>query len=114
MLEVRWRYRHKDTGKPVYIWCEGEVVQAADGESDRKSARSKKVLPAGALRIKWPADMEFDEDESFVWSILHPSSFNRDVHLGWRFAASELRRMEEAQKGKQSKATPRSKKQRAN
>lgn len=26
-LEVRWRYHHKETGKPVYIWCEGEVVQ---------------------------------------------------------------------------------------
>lgn len=26
-LEVRWRYRHKITGEPVYIWCEGEVVQ---------------------------------------------------------------------------------------
>lgn len=26
-LEVRWRYRHKITGEPVYMWCEGEVVQ---------------------------------------------------------------------------------------
>lgn len=26
-IEVRWRYRHKSTGQPVYIWCEGEVVQ---------------------------------------------------------------------------------------
>lgn len=26
-LEVRWRYRHKTSGVPVYIWCEGEVVQ---------------------------------------------------------------------------------------
>lgn len=26
-LEVRWRYRHVETGEPVYIWCEGEVVQ---------------------------------------------------------------------------------------
>lgn len=26
-LEVRWRYVHQDTGKPVYMWCEGEVVQ---------------------------------------------------------------------------------------
>lgn len=28
LLEVRWRYRHKETGLPVYIWCEGEVIQA--------------------------------------------------------------------------------------
>lgn len=27
-LEVRWRYRHKDTGEPIYIWVTGEVVQA--------------------------------------------------------------------------------------
>lgn len=93
-LEVRWRYRHKETGEPVYIWCEGEVMQAADGETDKRTARCTKVLPAGALRIKWPADVEFDEDESFVWSMLHPKSFNRDVHLGWRFAACELKRME--------------------
>lgn len=28
LLEVRWRYRHVESGEPVYIWCEGEVVQA--------------------------------------------------------------------------------------
>lgn len=28
-IEVRWRYRHKTTGEPVYMWCEGEVVQAS-------------------------------------------------------------------------------------
>lgn len=26
-LEVRWRYRHKETGEPVYMWCEGQVIQ---------------------------------------------------------------------------------------
>lgn len=26
-LEVRWRYRHKETGEPIYIWSHGEVVQ---------------------------------------------------------------------------------------
>lgn len=26
-LEVRWRYKHVETGEPVYIWCEGAVVQ---------------------------------------------------------------------------------------
>lgn len=28
-IEVRWRYRHVTTGEPVYIWCEGEVVQVS-------------------------------------------------------------------------------------
>lgn len=49
-----------------------------------------------SLRIKWPADVEFEEEESFGWIVLKPSAFNRDIHLGWRFAASELQRMEEA------------------
>lgn len=26
-LEVRWRYWHRTTGQPVYMWCEGEVMQ---------------------------------------------------------------------------------------
>lgn len=75
--------------------------QAADGETDKRTPRCKKVLPAGALRIKWPADVDFDEDESFVWTMLNAKSFNKDVHLGWRFAASELKRMEEAEQAQQ-------------
>lgn len=91
-LEVRWRYTNKDTGEPVYLWAEGEVVQVADGETDKMSARCKKILPAGAVRIKWPEDVEYDESESYVWSILKPSAFNKDVHLGWRFAPCEILR----------------------
>lgn len=26
-VEIRWRYRHVETGEPVYIWCEGEVTK---------------------------------------------------------------------------------------
>ena len=26
-IEVRWRYTHKVTGKPVYIWCDAEITQ---------------------------------------------------------------------------------------
>jgi hypothetical protein len=32
-LEVRWRYRHKVTGKPIYIWVSGEVVQDRDAHA---------------------------------------------------------------------------------
>ncbi|KAL1525764.1 hypothetical protein AB1Y20_020607 [Prymnesium parvum] len=113
MLEVRWRYRHKTTGEPVYIWCEGEVVQAADGETDKKSQRCRKVLPAGALRIKWPADISFDEDESYAWCRLNPKNFNKDVHLGWRFAGSELKRLEKEEQEKTSQK-PSKKKPRVN
>ncbi|KAL1495117.1 hypothetical protein AB1Y20_016984 [Prymnesium parvum] len=89
-LEVRWRYTSTTTGLPVYMWCEGEVV--ADGEKDKASARCKKLLPAGALRIKWAADADFEEEESYVWSILRPCNFNKDVNMGWRFAACEIRK----------------------
>ncbi|KAL1495338.1 hypothetical protein AB1Y20_016708 [Prymnesium parvum] len=68
--------------------------QIADGEKDKQSARCKKLLPAGALRICWPEDTEFDESETYVWTILKPTAFNKDIHLGWRFAACELQRMQ--------------------
>lgn len=81
-------------------------TQVADGKTDKQTARCRKILPAGAVRIKWPADVEYDEEESYVWSVLKPSSFNKDVHLGWRFAKSELLRMDDDEK-----ARPRRKKQ---
>lgn len=84
-------------------------MQVADGETDKKSARCKKLLPAGAVRIKWPADIEYDEEETFVWSILNPSNFNKDVHLGWRFAPSEVKKMEGAQQRKQKASKKRRK-----
>lgn len=68
----------------------------ADGHKDKASARCRKILPAGALQIKWAADVEYDEQETLVWSILKPAAFNRDVHLGWRFTGEEVKRMLEA------------------
>lgn len=69
----------------------------ADGHKDKASARCRKILPAGALQIKWAADfLEYDEQETLVWSILKPAAFNRDVHLGWRFTGEEIKRMQEA------------------
>ncbi|KAL1502961.1 hypothetical protein AB1Y20_011032 [Prymnesium parvum] len=102
-LEVRWRYRHVETGQPVYIWCEGIVEKVADGEKDKATARCKRTLPAGVVQIRWAADIEYDEEETLVWSVLKPSGFNKDVHLGWRFAASELKRMEAAKEARKAK-----------
>ncbi|KAL1525976.1 hypothetical protein AB1Y20_020802 [Prymnesium parvum] len=102
-LEVRWRYRHVETGQPVYIWCEGVVEKVADGEKDKATARCKRILPAGVVQIRWAADIEYDEEETLVWSMLKPSGFNKDVHLGWRFAASELKRMEAAKEARKAK-----------
>eukprot|EP00966_Prymnesium_polylepis_P292497 6755100-Prymnesium_polylepis.1 len=62
-------------------------MQVADGHTDKKSARCTNILPGGAVRIKFPKDVEFDEAEHFVWSVLKPDHFNKDVHLGWRLDA---------------------------
>jgi len=35
-------------------------------------------------------DRDFNEHESFTWFTLNPEECNRDVHLGWRWPASEL------------------------
>mmetsp|Transcript_18512 Transcript_18512/g.27844 ORF Transcript_18512/g.27844 Transcript_18512/m.27844 type:complete len:220 (+) Transcript_18512:529-1188(+) len=94
-LEIHWRsWRPAEQGergkkKQVFIWCEGIVEEVSDG-TIRKSKRSKDALPAGAVRIRWPADSAFEESETLVWSILNPSDWCRDVHLGWRWAPSEL------------------------
>ena len=57
-------------GAVVDIWCVGTVVQVANGTTDKASPRCKKMLDAGAVCIKWPADKDYDEGESYTWSIL--------------------------------------------
>ena len=77
----------------VYIWCSGEVVEVADGKTTMRSAKCKSPLPWGAMRIRWPEDEERDEPETFVWSVLKPADWNREVHLGWRYDAAQLKKM---------------------
>ena len=62
----------------VKIWCEGEVVQVANGTTDKESPRCKNLLQAGALRIKWPEDKdrEVPEPESFTWNIFQETDWN--------------------------------------
>ena len=90
-LEVLWKYFDKDNGnKPTLIWATGHVVQIADGLASKRSARAKKVLPAGALLWAWDADPDFDEPAGERWLILLPKKFNKHVHYGWRFDPREL------------------------
>eukprot|EP00966_Prymnesium_polylepis_P075073 1741392-Prymnesium_polylepis.1 len=75
--QVRWRYwapvndptgKDKRKKRAVDIWCEGEVVKIANGTTDKEDpdrATCKKLAQAGAVRVKWPADAERDEEESF-------------------------------------------------
>jgi len=70
----------------------GSVEEVSDG-TIRKSKRSKDALPAGAVRIRWPSDPDFEEKETLVWSLLNPADWCKEVHLGWRWAPSELERL---------------------
>ena len=75
------------------MWCVGEVIEAADGKTTKRSPRCLSTLPWGAVRIKWPADDEFDEEEHYTWTILKPDDFNHEVNLGWRYDKTELAKM---------------------
>ena len=94
-IEIRWRYWEKDSTtksgrRSQYIWCEGKVEQVADGVI-KASSRCKKSRKPGALRIRWPADAERDDGESFTWTVLDPLDWGREVHQGWRWPERELR-----------------------
>ena len=43
------------------------------------------------VRLKWPADADYGEEESYSWRVLHPNKWNRDVPYAWRFDPSDLR-----------------------
>ena len=49
---------------------------------------------AGASGGRWPTE----EEESYTWTILKPSNFNKNVNLGWRYEKTELTKMRTAGK----------------
>jgi hypothetical protein len=108
-LEICWRYWVTDPvkktkgGKPckqaVKIWCECEVVAIANGTTDRETARCKKLLKAGAVRVRWPADEERGEAESFSWHVLQDADWRKDAHMGWRYGPAHLEKLEAVAEG---------------
>lgn len=72
------------------IWSSGRVARVADGLTDKRSPRARKILPAGALLWAWDADPEFGEQPGGQWLILLPDKWNRQVHYGWRFDPVQL------------------------
>jgi hypothetical protein len=88
-LEVCWPYKDKD-GKTVKIWASGKVKRVADGLTDTRSARAKKILPAGALLWTWDADAEYNEAAGEQWLVLLPEKWNKHVQYAWRFDPREL------------------------
>jgi hypothetical protein len=90
-LEILWKYFDKaDHNKPTLIWASVRVVKVADGKKQKRLARARKVLPAGALLVAWDADPEFDEKAGEQWLILLPKKWNKQVHYGWRYDPREL------------------------
>ena len=59
----------------VLVWSTGRVARVADGLTDKRSARAKKLLPAGALLWQWEADPEFEEAAGEQWIILLPKKW---------------------------------------
>ena len=66
------------------------MERVADGLSDTRSARAKKILPAGALLWAWEANTEFEEVAGQTWLILLPNKYNKQVHYGWRLDPRQL------------------------
>ena len=126
-LEICWgRYWREPTEEEVAkgekrkkisekIWCECEAVLVANGTTtteNPESARCKKLAAAGAVRVKWPADVAREEPETYMWVILQDADFapRKDRHLAWRLSASELQKRAEAAVG--ADAAPRAHKRR--
>ena len=87
-LEVCWPY--KENGKQVNIWASGKVKRIADGLTDTRSPRARKILPAGALLWAWDADQEYNEEAGEQWLVLLPEKWNKHVAYSWRFDPCEL------------------------
>ena len=67
----------------------GTVVRVAGDKTDKESPRCKKFVDAGAVCIKWPADIEFNEEESYIWSILTDNNWNKEAVMGWRYTKAQ-------------------------
>ena len=92
-LEVLWKYFETTADgerKAHLIWATGRVARVADGLTDKRSSRAKKILPAGALLWEWDADPQFDEQAGEQWLILLPKKWNTQQQYAWRFDPREL------------------------
>ncbi|EOD05096.1 hypothetical protein EMIHUDRAFT_220170 [Emiliania huxleyi CCMP1516] len=87
-LEVCWPY--KEEGRTVKIWAAGRVKRVADGLTDKRSPRARKILPAGMLLWAWDADPEYDEPAGERWIAFLPEKWNKPVSYGWRLDPREL------------------------
>ena len=89
-LEICWKYYSTETDEALLIWSPCEVVKVADGTSDKASERCKKMLPAGAVLVKWAEDKDREEKETLGWKVLLPKKFNKQQIYSWRLAPCEF------------------------
>ena len=50
--------------------------RVADGLTNKRSSKARKILPAGALLWGWDADPEYGEVAGEKWLILLPKKWN--------------------------------------
>ena len=89
-MEVYFETTADGERKAHLIWATGRVARAADGLTDKRSSRAKKILPAGALLWEWDANPQFDEQAGEQWLILLPKKWNTQQQYAWRFDPREL------------------------
>ena len=92
-LEVLWKYTNQDTGEKVLIWATGRVARVADGLTDTRSSRARKILPAGFVLWEWDADLDFGEAAGQQWLGLLPKKWNPSGQgqvYSWRFDPREF------------------------
>ena len=58
--------------------------------TDKKSARGKKLLPAGMLLWEWDADPEYGEVAGQAWLHLLPKKWNKQQIYSWRYDPREF------------------------
>ena len=86
--------------RPLYSEAASGVprrfVQIANDATDKESPRCKipkKFRNTAAVRIQWPADKDYDEEESYTWSLLDATNWNKEAVLGWRYTAEQLAKL---------------------
>eukprot|EP00965_Chrysotila_dentata_P254288 6211822-Pleurochrysis_carterae.AAC.6 len=52
--------------KQISMWCEGEVVSVKTDTRDKNTDKARTLLPAGAIRFKWPADVHGEKKELHI------------------------------------------------
>ena len=52
----------------------------------------RKMLPAGAVLLRWPADEDRGEKETLSWKVLIPKKWNKTTQYGWRYDPRDVPR----------------------